>query len=155
MGHRAVSKALKPVLVELAIRTTEKLERHEDDEEFLEVELQLNAALERRLETRLKVLENELHIMTEYYNQRLSQDEEYLQMQYKVCTKHCSLPDFTVVLIISKDRVAALQDDFVTRAENRILELGRQYEHELDDSATDDEVSNFCAIALPAADVVF
>lgn len=35
----------------------------------------------------------------------------------------------------------SLQDDYVVRGENRALELGRQYEHELDEDATDDEVS--------------
>ena len=34
----------------------------------------------------------------------------------------------------------ALQEDYDVRAENRVLELARQYEHEVDEDATDDEV---------------
>jgi hypothetical protein len=84
MTHRAVSKALKPVLIELAIRTSETLEMYEDDEDTLEVEQQLSAELESRLEIRLRILGNELRIMMDFYDEGLQQDEEYLRMQHKV-----------------------------------------------------------------------
>jgi hypothetical protein len=43
--------------------------------------------------------------------------------------------------------VAALQEDIIVRSESRVLELARQYEHELDGDATDDEVCKFYTIA--------
>jgi hypothetical protein len=88
MGHRAVSKALKPVLIELAIRTAEQLYRDEDDEYLWEVELDLQLELQEILQSRLEILDNQARITTEHHIQEREQDEEYLQMQFEVfeCT---------------------------------------------------------------------
>jgi len=84
IGHRAVSKALKPVLIELARRTTANLEKKQDEEEFLEAEKQLTAELERRLQARLKIIENEKRIMTDYYTEKLDRDQGVLRTQHEV-----------------------------------------------------------------------
>ncbi|KIV98537.1 uncharacterized protein PV09_09660 [Verruconis gallopava] len=120
MGHRAVSKALKPLLVELATRTSQRLHLHEDDEEFWEIEQHLSLELRNRLQTRLAFLKNEHRVSAEYCNRKLEKDKDYLQMQFE-------------------DHLAALQEKFIVKTEYRILELSRQYDHEFDEEATDDE----------------
>jgi hypothetical protein len=40
-----------------------------------------------------------------------------------------------------QDLVESIHDDILAKCENRVLELARQYDHELDLDVTDDEVS--------------
>lgn len=88
MGHRAVSKALKPVLIELARRTAMQLDRKsiEIEEEFLELEKQLTAKLSTILEARVQIIENECRVSTSYHDTKYQADQEYQRMQYKVCS---------------------------------------------------------------------
>lgn len=84
MGHRAVSKALKPLLLELASRTAEQLEKQEQEEQFQEIERNISMELQQYLEKRLVILESELRIGREYYADKLQNDQEYVQTQFRV-----------------------------------------------------------------------
>lgn len=84
IGHRAISKALKPVLIELARRTALNLEKKQDEEEFLEAEKELNEELDKRLRARMEVIENEKRIITDYYTEKFARDQGELRAQHEV-----------------------------------------------------------------------
>lgn len=84
MGHRAVSKALKPILLELAARSAEQLEAHEDEESFWEIEQQMALELHAYLDARLEILENQIMIATEYHDQQLLRDQEFSRLRFEV-----------------------------------------------------------------------
>jgi hypothetical protein len=120
LAYRSVAKALKPLLAELSQRSIDALEddeeAHQQGEEYTAVMTELDTRLQRRLE----VLENERRIKTDSLHEWLELQKEELRLRFV-------------------NRVEVFQDDYQTRAENRLLELYREYEREMDDDATEDE----------------
>jgi hypothetical protein len=84
IGHRALSKGLKPILLELVSRGTEQLDRHRDEVDYWVLERELILELRLYLEIRLEILEAQLQVSTEYHDQQLHLEAEYLQSKYKV-----------------------------------------------------------------------
>lgn len=88
IAHRALSKALKPILLELAARTTEQLDEEEEDEDTLrEIEQELALELRYHLDARLQILENGLSITTAHQNCMRQQNEEYIWMRFTVSSE--------------------------------------------------------------------
>jgi hypothetical protein len=84
IGHRALSKALKPILLELAARTTEQLDEEENEDMLHETAQELAFELRLRLNARLQTLENGLQITTAHQNCMQQQDEQYIRMRFTV-----------------------------------------------------------------------
>lgn len=84
MGYRAVAKALKPVLVELAKRAVNELatneEYHMESEEYEFLKAQLDKLLQRRLQ----VLENERNILSESQERSRKVHSEGAQQLFEV-----------------------------------------------------------------------
>ena len=84
MGHRAVSKAVKPILLELAARSVGELERKENEEWFWEIEQRMIYELHMRLERRLEILENQLRNISHYHEQQLFQGRQFWHLRFEV-----------------------------------------------------------------------
>jgi hypothetical protein len=120
LAYRSVAKALKPLLAELSQRSIDALEDDEEAHQQGEEYTAVMAELDARLQSRLEVLENERRIKTDSRREWLELQKEELRLRFV-------------------NRVEVLQDDYETRAENRLLELYREYERDMDDDATEDE----------------
>jgi hypothetical protein len=120
LAYRSVAKALKPLLAELSQRSIDALEDDEEAHQQGEEYTAVMAELDARLQSRLQFLEHERRIKTDSRQEWLELQKEELQRRFS-------------------DRVEALRDDYDTQAEERLLELYREYEREVDDDATEDE----------------
>lgn len=91
MGYRAVAKALKPVLAELSKRSIDELltneEYHKENEAYEEV----IAQLDKRLQHKLQLLENEKRILTEFHERSQRAHSEYFEQRFEVCTSELLL----------------------------------------------------------------
>jgi hypothetical protein len=120
LGYRAVAKALKPLLAELSQRSIDALEDDEEAHQRGEEYTAVMAELDSRLQKRLEILEHERRIKTDSRQEWFELQKEELRLRFV-------------------NRVEVLQDDYQTQAENRLLELRREYEREIDEDATEDE----------------
>ena len=91
MGYRAVAKALKPVLAELAKRTVEELETGPDAHKRSEEYDIVIRGLDQRLQSRLVILENEKKLLEEHAERMRKANEEASNEQYEVRSPACPL----------------------------------------------------------------
>lgn len=84
MGYRAVAKALKPILAELAKRTVEELDNNPEAHKRTEEYNVVMRELDQRLQSRLEILENEKKLLEEYAERWRDANEEILKEQFEV-----------------------------------------------------------------------
>lgn len=84
MGYRAVAKALKPVLAELAKRSVDELVTHEEYHMQNEEYDFVNEQLDRLLQRKLAVLENEKNILSEFHERSRKVDSEGARQLFEV-----------------------------------------------------------------------
>jgi hypothetical protein len=84
MGYRAVAKALKPILAELAKRTVEELESSQDAHKHTEEYDIVMRELGQRLQSRLEILDNEKKLLEEHAERLREANENTASGQYEV-----------------------------------------------------------------------
>jgi hypothetical protein len=84
MGYRAVAKALKPILAELAKRTVEELETGPDAHKRSEEYDIVMRGLDQRLQSRLVILENEKNLLEDHAERVREANEVASNEQYEV-----------------------------------------------------------------------
>jgi hypothetical protein len=119
-SYRAVAKALKPVLAELAQRSIDEIEEDEEAHKASEQYEIVRDQLDARLAKRTNLINNETAVQFAHDTKWKEINELYLQRQFE-------------------DRVFAIQDEFLIKAKEQLLTLARQNDQEDDSDATEDE----------------
>ncbi|KAF2182769.1 hypothetical protein K469DRAFT_690508 [Zopfia rhizophila CBS 207.26] len=121
MSYRSVTKALKPVLVELSTRTEKQLEDAPEFHRLFPEYEAITAALDRHFQARLGQVDSERRL-------RLEEAERVYNGEVEIQNKQFY------------NRFQELQDEYLQRCSYRAMQLIRQIDGE-DGTATDDEVS--------------
>lgn len=137
IAYRAVTKALKPVLTEIARRTQADLEGdpelHSQYDEFDAI----TEDLEKRLQQRLTILEHEYQLHEARLTRRMEAEKEIIESacQVRLC------PNLMLQILISwKIGLDDIFNENLSRCQYDFMSILRKSEQTLDDEATDDEV---------------
>jgi hypothetical protein len=84
MGYRAVAKALKPVLAELAKRAADELVTNEDYHKENEAYEEIISQLDQRLQDKIRIIDNEKRILSDFQERSRTFNSEYLEQQFEV-----------------------------------------------------------------------
>jgi len=92
LAYRAVTKALKPVLAELAQRTIDDVRNDEDAIKESDEHDRVQTELDALLSERLRVVENERRIKAAHLEAQMKAHKEVLEVQYLVSPEFFVLP---------------------------------------------------------------
>ena len=120
IAYRAVVKALKPVLIELAERTETQIgseeEKHKDNDSYNDVVRELG----RRFQSRLEIIDNQFHTEETRLERQRATQLELREQEYAL-------------------KSVDLLEDAIAGCQYRYMELMRQSQQAQEDEATDDE----------------